>query len=712
MFFALLREGASRHGGREVKNLGDGLMLVFPSASDAVAGAVAIQQLAEVFNRTADVPLQIRAGGATGDADVADDDYFGVSVVEAARLCGRADGGQVLVTESLRMLARARGGHEFSSMGALELKGLDELVPTCEVVWEPLEVNGPRVPLPGRVGAEAPGSFVGRVSELTLLHDAVKDADALRRPRVVLLSGEAGVGKTRLVSEFVHFAHERGAAVLYGRCDEDVMVPYQPWVEGLAHLVAHATDEMLSAHVEARGCDLARLLPGLARRVAVAPDARSDDPETARYLLYGSVIDLLARASEDAPVVVVLDDLHWADRTTVQLLRHVAAADEDLRVVLVGTFRDSDIDAAHPLTETLAALHRESGAERVALGGLDDLELVALMESVAGHDLDAEGLELRDALRRETDGNPFFVTEMLRHLAESGALTLGNDGRWRASAELHDVGLPVSVREVIGRRVANLSADGQKVLTAAAVIGREFDLALLGAVAGTDEDALLDVLDEASEVGVVAEVPGQADRYSFVHVLFQRTLYDGLSAARRRRLHRRVGEALEQAPGDLGDRVSELARHWYQATQPAEIEKAFDYALLAGDRAQEQLAPDEAVRWYTQALDLADRVVDADAQRTECLVRLGTAQRLDGAPEYRETLLEAARLAEERGDADRLTRAALANFRGFFSRVGGVDPDRIRVLEAALAAAGAGSNALRARLLARLATESTFDSYP
>ena len=247
------------------------------------------------------------------------------------------------------------------------------------------------------------------------------------------------------------------------------------------------------------------------------------------------------------------------------------------------------------------------------------------------------------------------------------------------------------------------------MLTAAAVIGRDFDLDLLGAVAEVNEDALLDLLDEATAVAVVAEVPGQADRYSFVHVLIQRTIYDGLSVARRRRIHHRVGEALERAPGDLGDRVSELARHWYAATQPADIEKAFDYALLAGDRAQQQLAPDEAVRWYTQALDLADRVADPEAQRTESLVRLGTAQRLDGAPGHRETLLDAARLAGERGDTDRLIRAALANFRGFFSRAGGVDPDRIRVLEAALAAVGAGPSGLRVRLLARLATETIFD---
>ena len=270
MFFALIRDGATAHGGEEVKNLGDGLMLVFPSASDAVAGAVAIQQLAEVFNRTAEIPLRIRAGGATGDADVVDDDYFGVSVVEAARLCAIAEGGQVLVTEAMRMLARARGGHEFSPLGALELKGLDEPVPTCEVVWAPLEVQEPRVPLPARVGDDTLGSFVGRAPELTLLHDAVKRVDASRRRHVVLLSGEAGVGKTTLVSQFVRTAYERGAIVLYGRCDEDVTVPYQPWVEGLAHLVAHATDEMLSAHVDERGGDLAPLLPGLARRVAFA----------------------------------------------------------------------------------------------------------------------------------------------------------------------------------------------------------------------------------------------------------------------------------------------------------------------------------------------------------------------------------------------------------------------------------------------------------
>ncbi|MGZ8734844.1 MAG: adenylate/guanylate cyclase domain-containing protein, partial [Acidimicrobiia bacterium] len=189
-FFALLREGAAAHDGREVKNLGDGLMLVFPSASDAVRGTVAIQQLASSFSRTAEVPLLIRAGGSTGDADVVDGDYFGVAVVEAARLCAHCEGGQILVTEAMRHLARDRTGHRYASVGGLELKGLDEEVAAFEVLWEPLEPERPGVPLPGRLERGDAVGFVGRRAELARCEEILKRVDTSERRRVVLFGGE------------------------------------------------------------------------------------------------------------------------------------------------------------------------------------------------------------------------------------------------------------------------------------------------------------------------------------------------------------------------------------------------------------------------------------------------------------------------------------------------------------------------------------------
>ncbi len=210
-------------------------------------------------------------------------------------------------------------------------------------------------------------------------------------------------------------------------------------------------------------------------------------------------------------MVLLLDDLHWSDRQSVQLLRHVVSADALLRLLVIGTFRESDVGTDHPLAEALAALHRESGIERIALRGLGDDELLTLLETTAGHEMTEDGVALRDALMAETEGNPFFIGEMLRHLAETGAIYQDTEGRWVASPDLRTSGLPVSIREVVGRRVARLGEQPQRVLSLAAVIGRDFDTGVLARVADLDEDAVIDLCDQAVAAAVltVAEVTGR-----------------------------------------------------------------------------------------------------------------------------------------------------------------------------------------------------------
>ena len=266
------------------------------------------------------------------------------------------------------------------------------------------------------------------------------------------------------------------------------------------------------------------------------------------------------------------------------------------------------------------------------------------MEASAGHSMDASEMALRDELLAETDGNPFFAIEILRHLVETGAIT-ESGGHWVAQVDPRTHGLPVSVREVIGRRVERLGVDATPALAAAAVVGREFELALVAAASDLAEGALLDVIDSAVAAHVISEVPGAPDRFVFVHALIQHTLYDDLSAARRRRLHRRVAEALEAMPGDPDDRVVDLARHWY-ASLPDGVDKAYTYSVAAGERAQGCLAPAESVRWFAQALELVDRL-ESEPERARCdvLVRLGTAQRLAGDATFRDTLLDAGRQA-------------------------------------------------------------------
>ncbi len=702
--FGLLRGTFEHSGGREVKNLGDGLMVAFSSTSQSLTCAAQMQQAIESRNRRSEERLEVRIGLSLGEASVEDGDFFGEPVVEASRLCAAAEGGQILVSDLVRQVGGARDGYRFRSLGGLELKGISEPVQAFELEWEP--AVGGRIILPGRLSELPPTGYVGRLAERAVLEQLWGQARG-GSLRLALIGGEAGMGKTRLSTHLAFEAYGEGATVLYGRCDEDLGVPYQPWVQALRHFVAEAPQALLRTHVERHGGELARLLPTLGDRVPGLPHPRQSDPETERYLLYGAATGLLEEAGESEPLLLILDDLHWADAPTLSLLRHVVTAGASMRVLVVGTYRDSDLSHDHPLAALLADLHREQGVERIKLTGLEAGDVLALMEAAAGHELDENGRALAQEIARETAGNPFFAGELLRHLAESGATVQEDSGRWQLVGNVTELGLPQSVREVIGRRVERLGPDARTALSAAAVIGLDFDLDLLVSVVEFDESRLLDLLEEAVAASLLQEGGEQAGRFTFTHALVEHTLYEDLGRTRRARLHQRVAEVLEELCGEEpGERLGELAAHWAAAVISTDTAKALHYAQRAAERALAQLAPDEAVRWYRQALELQAQAVpgSGDTERCELLIGLGEAQRQIGDPSSRETLLEAARLARESDDVDRLCRAVLANTRGFTSQLGVVDSERVEALEAA-ARALSDQDPQRGRVLALLASE-------
>jgi class 3 adenylate cyclase len=707
--FELLREAIASSGGQEAKNTGDGLMVAFASTSAAVGCAVAMQQLFERRNRRVEPNLHVRIGLAAGEATVKDGDYFGMPSIEAARLCELAPADGILISGIAKALAGRCEGIEFNSAGELELKGFPDPVEAFEIRW--LDSSASVIELPERIRALPVGEFVGRAEERTRLAELWLEADAGSR-RLVLLGGEAGVGKTSLSAQLAVHAHEHGATVLYGRCEEDLGVPYLPWTQALDHYVEHATELVLRRYAGRHGGDLARLVPNLARRLPGLEEPRQGDPETERYALYAAVHGLLEVAAEQEPLLLILDDLHWADGPTLSLLRHVAGADRSRAMMVMGTYRDTDLAREGTLTRLLADLHREQGVKRLTLEGLRADDVTALIESAVGHELDEEGRALALKITHETDGNPFFAGELLRHLDESGAITRDDRGRWRLTGEIATLGLPQSVREVIGRRVARLGSDGGTVLSAASVIGREFEIDLLLAVVELPEAQVLDLLEQAESASLLKEHSERAGRFAFAHALIEYTLYEELGGVRRARLHRRVAEALEAQWGETGERLGELAFHWAEAGSTVENEKAIRYAELAARLALEQLAPAEAVRLYGQALALLDQSPGEDrARHCELLVGLGEAQQQAGDPEFRQTLLDGARAARELGQADLLYRAVLANSRGWSSQVGAVDLARVEALEAA-AEILPGSDVRRARVLALLAAELHYAGKP
>ena len=684
--FSILRQAITESGGTEVKNLGDGLMVVFNSASAALGCAVAMQQGVDQENRSGSDSVGLRVGLSVGEASNEDGDYFGDPVVEAARLCAHCNSGEILATEFVQVMAGRRGRHECRPLGELSLKGLSEPVEAVEVLWEPIDrVSVATIPLPGRLSTAPNVGVVGRSAEAESISAALKRVTSGGPREVVVVSGEAGLGKTTLVAELSRHSFNAGACVLFGHCEEDLATPYQLFAEVLGHFVTHAPEEQLRAHVDVYGSELARLVPALASRIRDLPPSKSTDTDSERFLLFAAVVGLLSEVSQDQLVVIVLDDLQWADKGSLMLLRHVVGSDVPMRLLVLGTYRDSELSASHALVDTLAALRRMDGVSRIELTGLDDTGVMALMESAAGHELDDEAVGLAHAIYRETDGNPFFVSEVLRNLVETGAIRQDADGRWKTEVTLDVRALPDSVREVIGARVLRLGKEAGRILSVAAVIGRDFDLNLLAAATNTEQDDVLDVLDAAGTVSLVRELTDAPGHFSFAHALIQRTLYEDLGPTRGARAHRHVAEALEELCGGTpGTRVGELARHWFSATQPIDLTKAIGYSQLAGDAALLALAPGDALRYYSQALDLCSQASDVDPLLAIDLgIGLGTAQRQTGDPAYRDTLLHAANQAAVLGDTDRLVQAVLANNRGFLSNLFGIDTEKVNALELA-----------------------------
>ena len=430
------------------------------------------------------------------------------------------------------------------------------------------------------------------------------------------------------------------------------------------------------------GADLARLLPELRSRVPYMAERPAADPETERGRLFTAVATVVSRLAKRYPVVCIIDDLHWADRSSLLLGKHMARAPELGRVLLLGTYRDTELDDRHPLVEALADLERDGPIQRIALGGLGDQEVTALA-AAHGQELDADTVR---GLRDETQGNPFFVNQLLRHLEEEGG-----EG-FAASAGL---------RDVVVRRVGRLPGAADQVLRVAALIGRDFSLEVLESVAGVPEDDVLDALDGAVRGGILVEVESTPGQYSFVHALLRTTLEQDLTATRRARLHLRIGEAIEELYAErLDDHLDDLARH-FGAAGPREAPRAIAYAERAAEQAVARLAYEEAVRLLDGALAAAG-VADW-AQRARLLNSLARALGMAGRHnEARRTHAEAAEAARAAVAPELLARAALGHAGGAFERYGTADPESAALLREALDGLDERDSRLRVQLLARL----------
>nr|WP_082108010.1 BTAD domain-containing putative transcriptional regulator [Mycobacterium sp. UM_NZ2] len=692
----LVEQVVTSRGGRLIKTRGEGdaTFSVFDRPSAAAAAAIELQDAILREPWALHEPIRIRIALHTGEVELRDGDYFGRAVNRAARLRSLAAGGQILCSGATAELVIDTLPDDvgLADLGMRALRNLPRPEHVFELRFQIAEQREETVDEPlARPDLPAvftgPGRFVGRGPELKRLGYAWQAALA-GGIHAMLIAGEPGVGKTRLAGEWSQQAFGQGAVVLYGRSDEDLGAPYQPFAEALRSLVPCIGAQRLRG---LRGVEaLLPLIPGLTE---VLPDLSAPpraDPDTERYALFDAVVALMELASASAPVVLILDDLHWAAKPTLLLLRHLLRFGDHTRVQIVATYRSTDLDRSHPLAAMLADLHRDGTADRLALSGLGADDVSAYVAE-AGYDDE----QLARALASVTGGNPFFLIEALRHVDESG-------GIWDPNT------LPQGVREAVSRRLSRLPAATNKALAAAAVVGSRFAVDL---VERALEQDLVDAFDEACKAGIIIEEPG--GRYRFNHALVRQALIAELASVRRMRLHHRIAITLEASAGADEELLAELAYHYFECAWAGNAAKAVEYCRRAADQAMSRLAYEGAADLYGQALhaleELDDELPDRADQSAELLV--ARCEALLAAGEVASATRAVSQLQAATVDSARLAAWATC-FDGQLSML--IHPEQLDEIEAALGVAAdrlaglgdaegeAKAHTVRAGCLARL----------
>ncbi len=501
--------------------------------------------------------------------------------------------------------------------------------------------------------------FVGRELELKQLQSAF-DGAMSGQGALMMVMGEPGVGKTSLCEQLETYVTLRGGRPLVGHCYEEgsLSLPYLAFVEAMRSYVLDRNLDDLRKELGTGAADVARIVSEIRERLKIKLRTQKEPEEM--YRLMEAVSSFLINAAAVQPLVIILEDLHDADKGTLDMLTHVSRRLSGARLLIVGTYRDVEVDRNHPLSSALAELRRTSSFGRVLLRGLNADEVRRMLESITRESFP---WSLAEKIHRQTEGNPLFVQEVIRFLAEEGLL-VQKDGRWQAAKGTQlEMSIPEGLRDVIGKRLNILTPECNRLLSAASVIGRDFALETLKAVVSMDEEVFMKALKEAIQLSVLEEHSQVgAVRYRFTHAFFRQTLYEEMIAPQRLKMHQQVARALEtQYAKRLEEHGAELAEHFSQSTDPADLTKSVSYGEMAAKRAIDVFAYGEAVRLLEQALKI-QRVLDPDDMGKQCdlLLALGDALTIAGEPKRAvdNEIAEAYSLADAIGDQARLSQAS------------------------------------------------------
>jgi len=625
---ALLQRSIGAHRGHVFQVQGDGFCAAFEESGDALEAALDAQRALHE-ERWGDVgAVRVRMGLHTGSVEARGGEYdSSLTLARVQRVMSAGHGGQTLLSSAAadRVRQALPAGTTLRDLGAHKLRGIAEAETIYQFVaadlpsaFPPLLVEDVAAANPTALSQLVRGQLVGRGSEAAQLREYWANAQQARG-QLVLLSGEPGVGKTRLAQDLVAHAQKSGATLLRGGCYEyEATTPYLPFVEAFREWTRRQGVEQLRAALGATAPEIAKFAPEIEAKLgALTPNAPLS-PSEERMRLFDNAARFLRGLAAERGLLLFIDDVHWADQGTLSLLHYLLRHLRNDRVLFLVAYREIELDRTHSLAGALVEWNRERLGTRIALSRLTRADTGTLLATLFGVTTVSD--ELAEALYRETEGNPFFVEEVIKSLIEQGEIYRDGD-RW-GRKETHELAIPQSVKEAIGRRLTRLSEPTVDALRTAAALGKVFPFRELAAVSAAGEDALLDALDEATAAQLIragsggpgATSGGGDDNFAFTHDKIREVLYEELNPIRRRRLHQRIGEALEKTydasvrdgevtgPG-ADQHAQDLAHHFMQA---GDLPRSLAYAQRAARNAMRVFALDEALKFLDQARESAE----------------------------------------------------------------------------------------------------------